>query len=119
MNTAREVAALLAGYRFTFASEAELQEGIALALTLERVVFEREATIPKGGGRVDFLVERVAVEIKVAGTAFEVAEQLARYLRAPNVDEALLVTTKRAHLAVPRDLGGKPVVVHLLAGGVA
>jgi hypothetical protein len=68
----------------------------------------REAELgPKD--RVDFLVGRVAVEIKVDGSSMEVTRQLRRYLEHEKVDSLMLITTKRKHLTVPLTLAGKPI----------
>lgn len=109
----------LSTYSFTFNSEAELQRGLKDALRAESVEFVREARIGPCD-RIDFLTaDGLGIEVKVKGGAYEVAAQLARYLKHDELQGLLVVTTKRAHDALPRELCGKPVRVHVLARGIA
>lgn len=109
---------LLGLFTFTYANEAELQAGVERALKMRGLEFERERCLGEAG-RIDFLVERrIGVEVKVAGAMPAVLEQLLRYAACPEIDELVLVTTRASHSDIPRTLGGKPVVVHVLRGGL-
>ena len=60
--------------------------------------------------RVDFLVDGVAVELKVKCPANEILRQLSRYAQHDEVRELLLLSVTRAPLLkLPQKLNGKPV----------
>lgn len=109
-----EIAAAIRRRRFVYATEDRLQEGIAAALAEDGCDVAREARI--AGGRIDLLVGRVGVEVKVAGAAGDVARQLRRYLEGGDVDELVLVTSRVRHLRLPEAIAGRPVHVVTLAG---
>lgn len=67
--------------------------------------------------RVDLLVDRVAIEVKVAGSLIDVLRQCQRYARSDDVDSVLLVTTVPAHTGAPPTIGGKPLRVLYVGGG--
>lgn len=104
--------------RFTFGDEDELQRGIDLALHGAGLTADREVRL-SSTDRPDFMVEGVAIEVKVDGTANALIRQLARYALHPSVI-AIVVVTNRARLtAMPEAINMKPVhVVSLLAGGL-
>jgi hypothetical protein len=104
---ARKIRAAITGHRFRYASEHELHHGIAAALRSAGLTPKGEVRL--SGGRIDFLVDRVGVEVKLAGSAETVARQLARYV--PDVDELVLVTTKSTHRRIPPRLAGTEVTV--------
>jgi hypothetical protein len=95
MNAA-QLAAVVSRYRYLTNNEGHLQDGLARALDLEGIPYAREAVIA-AGCRIDFLVARVGVEVKVNGSTTEVERQLRRYLASPLVDELVLVTTRARH----------------------
>ncbi len=98
-------------------TEMELHDYLAPRLTgLGRV--HREYTFgPRE--RVDFLVDghgwRLAVEVKVKGSAAAVARQLGRYARQEGVTGVVLVTTRQQHDVMPSEMGGTPIAVVCLA----
>lgn len=104
------LAALLARYRYTFANEHFLQDGIERVLCDAGVAFTREARLP-GVGRLDFLVGRTALEVKIAPSFAALARQLARYAAHPDVDALVVATLHGAHGSLPPTLSGKPVRV--------
>lgn len=59
--------------------------------------------------RPDFMVEGVAIELKVDGSAPEVTRQLMRYVQHPYVTGVVLVTTRQRHMCMPPTMQGKPV----------
>ncbi len=116
--TVDAVAATLRGYRFSYASEADLQSAIADVLTdaFPHTTVTREVRLPAGLGRVDVLIGRVVVEVKVAGTGDSLGRQVRRYASSDQVDGVVIVTNRVRHARVPEAVGGKPVVVVGLAG---
>lgn len=113
--SASAIAEALRRYRFTYCNEDQLQEGIAAALVEEGFEVEREVRLP-GLGRIDLLVGRVGIEVKVAGTPIEVASQVARYAFCEEIDGLVLVTSRPRH-RIPAIANGKPVETVQLAGG--
>lgn len=109
------IAGVLLSARFNHVNEEELQQGVHAALERAGLPVTREVCLTRRD-RVDFLVNRVAVELKVAGAVATVARQLQRYARSCLVDELLLVTTCARHLGLPSTIGGKPLAVYFLGG---
>jgi hypothetical protein len=112
--TAADVAAVLAGHRFTFAGEDDLQAAIASVLALAGLPAVREVDLGRYG-RIDVLVDRVGGEVKVAGAVAEVGRQLQRYAHSPRVEELVLATTRARHRQLPARLAGTPLLVVPLA----
>jgi hypothetical protein len=113
--TLEHVAESVRRRRFRFVDEAQLQTGLAQALEADGFAVEREVRLG-ARDRLDLLVDGVAIEVKVAGGAVDVARQLARYARHDRVEALLLVTSRVRHVQVPRELGGKPLEIVALAG---
>jgi hypothetical protein len=111
------VVALLRAYRFDESSEDALQRGVDVVLRDTWFGFEREARL-SARDRIDFLVGGLGIECKVDGSTAEVARQLERYAKLDAIDELVLVTTKNRHRAVPREMNGKRVLVHVTMGGL-
>ena len=115
--TAREVADALRRYRFRYVDEDGLQAAVADALEREGLDAQREASLD-AKNRVDVLVGRIGVEVKIAGPVADVRRQLARYARSESIDGLVLVTTRARH-QFPREVEGKPLeVVSLVLGGL-
>lgn len=112
--TARQVRYALARYRMPVSVERELQDSVERALRAEKLEFKRE--VARGADRIDFVVGAVGIELKVKGSAGDVLRQLERYALWTDLTELLLVTTKGAHLALPRAVGGKPLIIHVVRG---
>lgn len=110
---AEALAELLGSYRFSYANEIELQDGIGAVLDLAGVPHAREVDLGRAG-RIDFVVGHgLGVEVKIKGAAADVDRQLRRYLDADGIDEVMLVTTRRQQaVAVAADaIDGIRVVV--------
>lgn len=108
------VAAVVRGYRFTYATEEQLQDGIAQALESAGYRVEREHVLPGRHGRIDLLVnDLIGVEVKITGGPSVVAHQIGRYLECEDLDGVVLVTGRARHagLTHPR------LEVVSLAGG--
>ncbi|MGL4745034.1 MAG: hypothetical protein ACRCYX_12550 [Dermatophilaceae bacterium] len=114
--TAGGLAAVLTGNRFRVLSEETVHAGSGAVLEAAGYDVRHEVRLT-GKDRVDMLVGRVAVEVKVAGAAGRVLRQCQRYAHSDVVDEVLLVTTVPAHQQLPSTAGGKPLTVALLTGG--
>ena len=114
MSAAAMVEALH-GTAFTYRDEDQLQEGLAAHLAGAGFTVEREVRL-SAADRLDLLVGRCVVEVKIKGTADRLLAQLRRYAASDSVDELLVVTTRRAHRSLPSSVGGKRCVVHHLGG---
>lgn len=114
--TAAELARIIEAHPLRWTCEADLQAGIAGALASRGIHAEREVRL-SDRDRVDFLVGRVAVEVKMAREpAADVLGQLSRYGASDRVDQLLLVTTRAMHCRLPCAAGGKMLHVLLLRG---
>jgi alkanesulfonate monooxygenase SsuD/methylene tetrahydromethanopterin reductase-like flavin-dependent oxidoreductase (luciferase family) len=112
-----QVAEALRAYRFRFADEGRLQDAIEGALRASGFTLEREVRLDPAN-RIDFMVGRVGIEVKVAGSPSAVLRQLTRYAQSGQVDGLILVTNRARH-AQPRRIGVTPVeVVSLMEAGL-
>ena len=112
--SAKAIADVLRRHRFNYSDEDQLQEGIAGALTAAGFEPEREVRL-NGRSRIDLLVGRVGIEVKVAGKPGAVAGQLSRYASCEQIEGLVLVTSRVRH-RMPLEMEGKPVEVVQLAG---
>lgn len=113
------VMGLLDRYDFSSREERRIQDAIADILTMNEIPFKREVSLSPGN-RPDFMVEGVALEVKVDGPNTAVLRQMQRYAGEPAVKAVLLVTTRTRHTrARVGQLAGKPVGVFLVPGGLA
>lgn len=115
------IIAALASYRYVAHDEHRLYEGLSLALTSAGIEFERERSLlyPDGKrGRLDYYlpVTRLAIEVKVRGSAEAVLRQITMYARHEDVAAVLLVTSLGRLARVPEDLFGKPARSYRLTG---
>ena len=114
----RDVAAKLASYRYMFASEVQLHEGLAAVLAKHGIAHEREKILDSRN-RVDFWLIELAmvIEVKVDGSLGEAARQVGRYCALGAVQGVLLASTKpwaRQPLKTRPTLSGKAFhMVHL------
>lgn len=120
--SAAGIATILGAHRFRWASEADLQEGLALCLSEFGYPVEREIRL-SARDRIDLLVHRTGIEVKVAkpgsATPIErVLAQLGRYAESDQIDELVLVSTSARHRIVPQTIGGKPLRVVVLQSGL-
>jgi hypothetical protein len=117
VRAVEKVTAAIRRCRFSYASEEQLQEGLAAALAEQGLDVEREVILD-AASRVDLLVGRVAIEVKVDGAATAVLRQLRRYATSDRVD-ALVLVTGRARHTMPGEIDGKPVhVVKIFGAGL-
>lgn len=114
--TANQVQQLLSSYRFRSHNEAELQEAIEQLLTEHGLDYRREVVLtPKN--RIDFMVGRIGIEIKVGHPLAQVIRQLHRYAQLDAIDELVLVSNRCRHAMVPEQINGKAVAVVFLSWG--
>lgn len=103
------VTRILRSHRFRYQDEADLQRGIAEALA--EYGPEREVRL-SADDRIDFVLWRVGIEVKIKGGISPLTRQLLRYAQSPDVDALVLVTSRRQYaLQLPRVLNGKPLHV--------
>ncbi len=116
--TLTDLVTKLSGYRFTFTSEKELQEGIASALITERIPYRRELhlSVPD---RPDFMLDGgIALEVKIKGSLADLLRQASRYAGHAEVTGILVIGTPRWLPRVPVQLAGKPVQTLRLLGSL-
>ena len=99
MTTAADVVSALADFEFHYSDEDMLQEGIAAALTARGFEVCREVRL-NSRDRIDLVVERIGIEVKIAGGAPSVRRQCDRYLKSEAIDEVILVSTRPRHAVV-------------------
>lgn len=106
----------LRAYSFTFTTEGELQRGIAAALAAAGIDHQREVNLGDSS-RIDFMVGRVGVEVKINGTPADLIRQVHRYAQFDELDEILVVTSRmKLAFSLPKALNGKRVHSLCLAG---
>jgi hypothetical protein len=98
-----------------FATERDLQAGVATLLAAEEFTAEPQVR-HSPLDRPDFLVDGVAVELKVKGGAAELERQVTRYLGHDQVIGVLVITNRARHRGLPRQINGKPVWVIWIPG---
>lgn len=104
-----QVVALLRGRRLRQNTERVLQDGIEEALRGAGIPHRREVRLSPED-RPDFMIEPgVCVEVKIGGASADVHRQIVRYAEHEEVEELLLVTTRRQHV-MPSEVGGKRLV---------
>lgn len=121
MDDLDRIVAVLAGYRFSVRTEAQLQDDIADVLGLAGIPAAREVRLT-AKDRPDFLTpDGVAVEVKArrGWSTTTLLRQLLRYTAADQVKAVLVVTNDPRHADIPAELGGKPVHVHVVRGALA
>jgi hypothetical protein len=111
LSAVADVAAAIRSFNFRYGDEDQLQAGLAEALTGAGYDVQREVRL-SATDRIDLLIDRVGVEVKVAGSSARVARQLTRYAKH-DLAGLVLVTNKLRHS--PPELS-MPVEVVCLAG---
>ena len=107
----------LSGKRYRYRNEAVLHDGLAEALDAAGIAYEREVHVV--GGRIDFLIGDLGVEVKIGGGAGALHRQVEGYSHEERIARLLVVTTRPAHRAVVgQTANGKHVHV-LTTGGLS
>lgn len=106
---------LIGSARVDLSTELAAQNGLARLFEAEKLAYEAEVIL-SAADRIDFLIGRVGVEVKIGQPRRQILRQLERYAGSDRLDELLLVSSApfpaggfRAH--------GKPVFVVSLSAG--
>ncbi len=111
LTKAIDIAALLSAFRWPLSNEKLLQADIETVLSDKGIAFEREVHL-SASDIVDFMIDGVAVEVKIKGSAREIYRQLERYAAHERV-EALVLATNRP-MGLPLQINGRPARMVLL-----
>lgn len=113
------IRAVLDRHQFTVNNERELQDLLAVVFADAGLNMSREVVL-SSSNRIDFVVDRIGVEVKTGGSWHTAARQVQRYAASEDVDAMLLVTTVYEHLRLGtmHSIGGKRVAVHYLRGAL-
>lgn len=105
---------------YFFQDEDSLQRGIWRTLAAKYPVeLVRREAILDARCRIDFLVDGVGIECKVAGSRAEVLRQLTRYADFDEIEALVLVTCIASHTRLPDEIDGKKLrVVNLALAGL-
>lgn len=107
------VVTALSGARFLCADEEELQRAVAKVLDDAAIPYQREVRL-SARDRVDFMVDGIAIELKVKTGAKELLRQVLRYAEHAQVESVLVGSTSHRALDLPFTANGKVLrVVHL------
>lgn len=109
-----QLAAVFADRVIIAREEEVLQSTVRAMLFAEGIAYEEQVKLPGTLGRLDFLVGRVALELKVKGSLADLLRQLDRYAQSDRIDALVVVTTRRTLARLPAELRGKPVRVFVV-----
>lgn len=113
-----EVTDVLADVNPSVNSESELQLAVEAGLTRAFPGRVRSQVCLGAEGRVDVMVDALAIELKTQGSYVAILRQCARYARSDDVDAVLLVATTRALVRrMPERLCGKAIRTMVIGGG--
>lgn len=110
-----DIGAVLRTANLRYRDEVDLHGGIAEALTAAGFDVAREVKLGRLG-RIDMVVDRVGIEVKVDGGTAAVRRQVIRYTESDQLDAVLLVTNRARHGQMPTEANGKPVRVLAIFG---
>lgn len=100
--------------RFPLSDEKRLQEEMGTVLLAAGFVFEREVRLGSGD-IIDFVVGRIGLEVKIAGSKREIYRQCERYCTHDQL--AGLVLASNVAMGLPAVIGTKPVRLARLGKG--
>jgi hypothetical protein len=102
---------VFAGTACSVTDEAGLSAIVRMRLQAAAVEFDSEVCLDGDRrNRIDFVVGRVGLELKIDGSPSSVLRQLDRYAAADELDAVVLITTRRSHLrGLPDELRGKAI----------
>lgn len=113
-SPAHRIVELCRTLRCQTATEKVLQDALEVVLRANFSTLRREVKLSEGS-TIDFLVDALGVEVKVDGSRMGVIRQIQRYLEHESVDGLVLITTRRQHLLIPKQLRGKSVDIAWLS----
>ena len=102
-----DLVTLLSSIRAPLHDEKATQIFIANSLDAAGMSYEREVSLA-AGGRVDFMVGAIAVEVKIKGNRSQIIRQLQRYAAHNSVSEIILLTARS--IILPPLICGKPTI---------
>lgn len=111
---ANEIVTALGCYRFPLSDEKVLQAAMADAFTARRIPFEREVHLGPCDV-VDFMIEAVAIEVKIKGARRLIYRQLERYAEHTRVQVLILATN--VPMGLPPMINGKFTFIAQLGRG--
>jgi hypothetical protein len=100
-----------------YAPERQVHDAVEDILEREGYEPAREVRI-SNRDRVDLLVDRVAVEVKITGDVRAVERQVNRYLESDQIDGLVLATTRAIHRRIRPDSPKPFRVLQLNTGGI-
>lgn len=103
--------------RFRWTSEKDLQDGIELVLQDMGLPYTREHRL-SAKDIVDFLIDGLALEVKIKGTVKNLLAQVYRYAKSPEVTTILVVTGRLQLGGLPQNIKGKPLRVVALVRSI-
>lgn len=115
-DKARLIVEVLLQHIFRYVNEGELQDGIWAVLVAAGLDPQREVHLD-ARSRIDFMVGRIGIEVKVDGSLSALIRQAMRYAKHDGLDEIVIVTTLSRHLNMPDTLNDKRITVAHLSRG--
>jgi len=112
---AERLIALISSARLDLSTEGAVQRGLARLLREERVPYEAEVVLAPSD-RIDFVIGRVGIEVKIGQSRRAILRQLERYAASDRVDAILLVSSA-PFPSSGFELNGKPVHIVSLSTG--
>ena len=106
-----QVLSLLRRTRFNLTSESQLQQEISQVFATQNLTINREVRLSERD-RPDFMVDGIAIEVKIKGSKKEIYKQCVRYCEHDSVTTLILVTSKS--MGFPPFINDKPCFVVVL-----
>lgn len=107
----QHIRAVVDEHKFSYATEARLQEELAALFAEKRIPHVREHDLG-AHGRIDFFIDgRVGLEVKIKGGPSGVTRQLIRYADCPSIEGLILITGRSSLRSLPSTLLSKPFMV--------
>lgn len=113
--TASALARLISTARVDLSTEAAAQRGLSALFAAEGVPFRAEVVLAPSD-RIDFLVAKVGIEVKIGHPRRTILRQLERYAGSDRID-ALLLVSSAPFPAEGFEINAKPVSVVNLSTG--